>query len=103
MKKIFLAFLMLPIIATLAFAFPYDIKFLSKEEIHKLSNDVLIETYTDAKIEIEASKVFHNRAGFVNGKEYQQHKDLLRYVINLRMEMDTREDLKVPDIDKMIN
>jgi len=81
-------------------AFLYDISLMSKEEIKSASDAQLLQSYIDAKIELDASRTFHGKAGFTP-KEYEKHKDLLNYIITLRLEMQLRE-LEVPPIDEWI-
>jgi hypothetical protein len=86
--------------ASPAFAFLYDFPILTKEEIKALDEAGLINAYIDAKIELDASRTFHGKAGFTP-KEYNHHKELLNLVIKLRLEMQLRE-LDVPPIDEWI-
>jgi len=81
-------------------AFLYDINMLSKEEIKSATDAQLIESYIDAKIEVDASRTFHGKAGFTP-KEYNQHKELLNYIVKLRLEMQLRE-LEVPPIEEWL-
>ena len=77
-----------------------DIKILAKEDIQKLSDDVLMETYIEARIEEEASAEFHRSAGFSSEKEYDQRKKLLRYIFDLRREMSARKSIDTESVDK---
>jgi len=95
--KTFVAVLLFTLIVSPAFAFLYEIPILSKEEISKLSDKEIIDVYMEVKIEEIASSEFHKGAGFSNAKEYNKRKALLRFIIDLRMEMDSRE-LGVPPI-----
>ena len=83
-----------------SWAFLYEVPILSKEEVKKLSDADLISAYIQVKIEIDASRTFHGKAGFTP-KEYEKHKGLLGYVIALRLEMQLRE-LQPPPIDEWI-
>ena len=87
-------------IAKPAQAFLYDYPILTKEEVKALSDAELVSAYIDAKIELDASRTFHGKAGFTP-KEYNKHKDLLNYIIKLRLEMQLR-DMEVPPIDDWI-
>ena len=71
---------------------------LDKAEIVKLSDDKLIDTYIDAIVDIEASKTFHATSGF-STKEYEAYKNLLRYRVQLLMEIHKR-GLEAPALDK---
>lgn len=98
MKKILLLTIMMAILAYPAFGFMYEVKILDKEAIAGLNNDQIVDTYTDVIVEVEASKVFHERAGFTP-KEYEKYKQLLRFVINIRQEMSRREITPPPLTD----
>ena len=78
-------------------AFLYEIPMKTKEEIKAASDADLMGAYIDAKIELDASRTFHNEAG-LTPKEYTKHKELLNYIVKLRLEMQIRE-LEVPPID----
>jgi len=86
--------------STPAFAFLYDFPILTKEEIKQLDEAGLLNAYIDAKIELDASRTFHGKAGFTP-KEYNRHKELLNLVIKLRLEMQLRE-MEVPPIEEWI-
>ena len=100
MKKMIPFVLTFCLITSLAFAFLYEVKILSKEELKKLTNDGIVELYTSALIEREASEVFHGKAGF-SPKEYENYKELLGLVIRIRQEMLDR-DLQPPPIDEWL-
>lgn len=100
MKKIFLMSALFIFFTTTAFAFLYDLEILPKEKIAKLSDENLIDYYTEAIIELEASRTFHGRAGFTP-KEYKQHKDLLRYIIELRKAMEERQ-INPPNVSEYL-
>jgi hypothetical protein len=101
MKKIFLVLFALLVMVQPVSAFMYEVKVLKKEEITQLTNEALAEMYTDVLIEVEASKVFHARAGFTP-KEYGKYKDLLRFIVNIREEMLKRE-LEPPPVSEWLN
>lgn len=90
MKRLLILLVLISLIATPAFAFVYEVEILSKEEISKLSKDELSEIYSEAKVEEVASAEFHEAAGFSNAKDYKKRKDLLRFILNLRREMEER-------------
>ena len=64
---------------------------LTAEEILALQDLQLMDAYREAKIEEKASSEFHVSAGFSSAKEYNQRKELLRYIIFLRKEMKKRD------------
>ena len=72
-------------------AFLYQLKILDDAAISKLSDDELIQTYIDMLVELEATKLFHIRAGFSASKDFEQYKELLRYRISLRLEIEARK------------
>ena len=82
------------------FAFIYQVKILTKEEVKILKDSQLQEVYVDVMIEKKASETFHQRAGFAP-KEYEQFKELLGMVIRLRQEMLERK-MEVPPVDEWI-
>lgn len=81
---------------SMSFAFLYKLDILDKEAIAKLSDEALVDTYIEVIIEIEVSTTFHQTSGFTP-RDYEKHKDFLRYRINLIREIQKRE-LKVPKI-----
>lgn len=81
-----------------AMAYMDDIAILEQKEIAKLSNDQLLNVFIDVIVEMEASKTFHTTSGFTP-KEYTAYKNLLRYRIQLLMEIRKRE-LEAPALDK---
>ena len=100
MKKIMLLLIAAVFVASTAFAFLNDVEILTKEAVKGLSNEKLVEVYINAKIEAEANKIFHGKAGFTP-KEYAQFKDLLAFIIKLRQEMSER-NLDAPPIDEWL-
>ena len=80
-----------------ATAYLSEIKFLPKEEIVKLTDTVLIDTYIDVMVELKAAESFHTTSGF-SPKEYENYKELLRYKILLLQEIDKRK-LAIPRMD----
>ncbi len=91
MKKGIVLCVVLMFLATPSFAFLYDMKFLTPSEIGALKSADLLDLYTEAKIEEKASSEFHEAAGFNSAKDYEKRKDLLRYIVYLRKEMQKRE------------
>ena len=75
----------------------YDVDILETEKIEKLSDKVLLDTYIDVLIELEASTTFSKRAGF-NQKEYVKYKGILRYRVELMQEIKKR-GLELPSIE----
>ena len=72
------------------FAYFPEVTILDREAIQKLSDEQLIQAYTDTIVEIEAQNAFHATSGFVP-REYKAYKDLLYYRIYLWQEMDKRK------------
>ncbi len=72
------------------FAYPSQIKILSKAEIAALPDDALTQTYIDAVVETEAKNAFHKTSGFTP-RGYQEYKDLVRFRVELRAELDKRK------------
>ena len=91
---------MLAVLTSPGLAFLYEVKIPTKEELKKLNNDQLVDLYTSALIEREASETFHGKAGFTP-KEYQSFKDLLGLIVRIRQEMLSRE-LEPPPIDQWL-
>jgi hypothetical protein len=77
-----------------------NLKILTREEIQKLSDETLMETYIEARIEEKASSEFHHSAGFGTTKDYDQYKELLRYLFELRREMGMRKEINADSVDK---
>ena len=80
-----------------AFSYLSEIKFLTKEEIVKLEDEALVDTYIDTLVELEATRTFHLTSGFAP-KEYVDYKALLKYRYQLLMEIHKR-NLEVPQYD----
>jgi hypothetical protein len=76
--------------------FNFDVKILNKEEVAKLSDEVLLDTYLNAVVEIDAVKEIHRTAGYTP-KEYDAFKELLRYRILLIQEMQKRK-IEIPPV-----
>lgn len=100
MKKYLLTSFLLLFVSSHAFAFLYEVKPMSREEIKKLTNDQLLEKFKSAVIERKASETFHGKAGFTP-KEYDSYKALLGLIINLREEMGSRE-MEPPPIEEWL-
>ncbi len=82
-------------------AFLYQIPILDKSAIIQLTDEVLLNTYIDVLVEMEASQMFHQTSGFTP-QQYQKHKDLLKYKIFLFEEIQRRK-LDVPGSLKVIS
>ena len=82
------------------FAFLYEVKILTKVEIQKLTDQQIMDNYTEALIEREASETFHGKAGFTP-KEYNSFKELLGYIVRLRQEMLNR-GVEPPPVDQWL-
>lgn len=103
MKKILIVVLMSVFLAgfsheRMVLAYMSDIVILEPKDISKLADDQLISTFIDVIVEMEASKTFHTTSGFTP-KEYDAYKNLLRYRIELLMEIHKR-GLEAPSLDK---
>jgi hypothetical protein len=99
MQKIILT-LVLIVWTSSAHAFLYDFKVKSMDEIKKLTNEEIIDAYTNAVIERRTSEAFYSKAGFAP-KEYESFKTLLHYLVDLHQEMAARE-LTPPPIEDWI-
>ena len=95
-KILLLGVFLLP--AAHASASMVDLDILDKKDIVKLTDDKLIDTYIDVLVELEASRAFHATSGFTP-KAYTEFKDILRYRIQLLMEIHKR-GLEAPAVDK---
>ena len=94
MKRIVSMLFVIMILSTYVFAYESEVKILTKDEMVKLTDQGLIDTYIDVSVEIEAAKSFHATSGFMP-KEYRTFKDLLRYRILLINEIKKRK-LELP-------
>jgi len=83
--------------ASNSFAYLADIKIYDKKDIPKISDDILTASYLDVMIEIDAINLYHRTAGFTP-REYQQYKDLLRSLYDLKSELHRRQ-LDIPVVD----
>lgn len=99
MKKILIGFLCFLLVAIPAYAFLYELKMLTREEIAKLSDEQLENVYIEARIEEKASQEFHIAAGFSSSKDYENRKSLLRYIYELKREISRRENIKADQLD----
>lgn len=100
MKK-YLALVMAAVISAVC-VFPCagdEIKILANPEIEKLTNEQLVNTYIDAKIEAEAYKAF-GRTGYSH-KEYSEYRELLAFIVRLRQEMEKRQ-VDAPPVDEWL-
>ena len=94
MKRIVSMLFVIMILSTYVFAYESEVKILTKDEMVKLADQGLIDTYIDVSVEIEAAKSFHATSGFMP-KDYKAFKDLLRYRILLINEIKKRK-LELP-------
>ena len=99
-KRILLSIFVFLVTTTFAHAFLYEVTIPTTAEIKKLSNDQLVELYTDILIERETSEIFHGKAGF-KPSEYQKYKELLHLIVNLRREMAER-DMQPPPVEEWL-
>lgn len=94
MKKFFkiavLCQLILALVTGVGFCFIFDLKPMTKEEIHKLKEEKLKDAYIDVMIELEAANKFYSNSGF-KPKEYEQYRALLRFRTDLIIEFEERE------------
>lgn len=79
-----------------SWAFLYEVQVMTQEELKGLKDDQLVNAYIDAMIELDAATLFHKAAGF-NPKEYDKYKKLLRYTVDLSLEIQKRQ-LELPDL-----
>lgn len=100
MKKILTWVMFFVFSASIANAFLYQVPILTKEEIKKVSDQQLMDSYIEAVIERSASETFHGKAGFTP-KEYNNFKDLLGFIVRLRQEMLKRE-METPPVDEWL-
>ena len=89
-----IAFAAFLIFVTNTWAFFNDVKILTSEEIHQLSDQALTDTYIDAQIDVIAQSTFFQRAGIVP-RDYAKFKELLRYRVDLIKELQKR-NLEIP-------
>ena len=75
-------------------AYISELQTLDKTGISKLTDEQLIDAYLDVLVEMEATKTFHTTSGFTP-KQYQSYKDILKYRLNLIMEIH-RRNLDLP-------
>ncbi|MBF0386125.1 MAG: hypothetical protein HQL27_09705 [Candidatus Omnitrophica bacterium] len=101
MKKTLLVIALLTIFAAQSLAFISELKILTKEEIAKLTPEEITKVYIDAKVEVNASKVFYSNSGFSSTKEFGKYKELLTFVIDLRREMEKRS-IPIPPIEEWL-
>lgn len=99
MKRIIIGVLAVVLCAQASWAFLYNIKFLTKEEIQQMNDADLEERYIEARIEEKASQEFHIGAGFSSSKDYESRKKLLRYIFELRREIGRREKIEAEKLD----
>ena len=80
-----------------ASAFSPEVTALTKEEIVKLTDEKLIDTYMDTVVDIDAVRMFHTTSGF-SPKDYKEFKDLLKFRMRLLLEIHSR-NLELPQLD----
>jgi phenylacetate-coenzyme A ligase PaaK-like adenylate-forming protein len=78
--------------------FDSDLKILEKKDIHKLTDEQLIDAYLNTMVEIEANRAFHTTAGFTP-KEFKAYKDLLKFRLELLLETHSR-NLEIPQFER---
>ena len=97
MKRVCAGFLIVFLLTSPSYAYLYEIPILKKAEIANLTDDGLIDAYINVVVEFEAAKAFHYTSGF-SPKEYAQYKELIKYKILLRQEIQKRK-LDLPPIE----
>ncbi len=75
-----------------------EVVILPKEEIVKLSDEQLTDTYIDVVVEIDASRSFHTTSGYTP-KQYGEYKNLLKYKFLLLMEIHNR-NIDIPQLER---
>jgi hypothetical protein len=75
-------------------AFTSNVVVLEKQDIGKLSDEKLLDAYTDVLVELEAVKTFHTTSGFTT-KQYDEYRSLLKYRLQLLLEIHSR-NLEIP-------
>ncbi|MBF0485319.1 MAG: hypothetical protein HQL16_02270 [Candidatus Omnitrophica bacterium] len=97
MKKIVLALFLLsavmPAVSYAAFTTD-DTAILEPKEITALTDEKLTDIYIDVLAEMEASRAFHSTSGFTP-KEYEKYKNLVKYRLQLLIELHRRK-LELP-------
>ena len=95
MKRFMSAFLLIMLMTSCAWAdFLSKVVPLQKNEITKLNDEKLTDAYTDVLVELQAIKTFHTTSGF-STKQYDEYRDLLKYRLQLLMEIHSR-NLELP-------
>jgi len=90
LKNILTIAMLFLFITSTVFSFDYVVKVLTKGEIKQLKNEELIDLYKKVTIERHAQENFFGKAGY-SAKDYQNYKDLLEFIVNIREEMSKRE------------
>ncbi|MDE1921306.1 MAG: hypothetical protein KGI24_07655 [Candidatus Omnitrophica bacterium] len=94
-KKFALGVMLVLSLTSFAMAdYPSDVTILNRADIAKLSDDQLVDAYENTVVELDASKLFHTTSGF-SPKEYKDYKDLLKYRLELLVEIHNR-NLELP-------
>ncbi len=78
--------------------FSSDVTILDKKAITALTDEKLLDSYMDTTVEIQANQSFYTRSGFVNDSEFKNYKALLKYRLELLMEIHNR-NIEVPQFD----
>ncbi len=95
MKKLLLAVALLTVLTPSAFAaFASNVVVLDKADVVKLSDEKLVDVYTDVVVELEAIRTFHATSGF-SPKQYDEFRELLKYRLKLLMEIHAR-NIEIP-------
>jgi hypothetical protein len=67
-----------------------DIVILGPKDVLALDDQKLLDVYIDAVVEIQASNLFHATSGFTP-KDYKKYKALLKYRLQLLIEIHRRK------------
>ncbi len=75
--------------------FSSTVTIMDKTEISRLTDEKLTDTYMDTLVDIQAMKTFHTTSGFANPRQYEDFRRLLKYRLQLLMEIHNR-NLEIP-------
>lgn len=74
-----------------------EVQVLEAKDIAALDDQKIVDAYIDVLVELEASRVFHSTSGFTP-KEYRKYKNLLKYRMQLLLEIHRRKIEIPPEI-----
>ncbi len=102
MRNLILAALIIVASIPSVFAgFASDVVIINDDEIAKLSDEKLVDTYVDTLVDIEANKTFHTTSGF-SPKDFREFKDTIKFRYKLITEIHKR-GLEIPQFDRFSN